>query len=433
MRVLEVQKTCYFSFCAFWSAGQWGGAIAPPPGYATGRTLYRCSLDSKVEFDTSRTRNIFTAQWVRNKYEFFWSLSESCEQECNKQNVSLQVAYRNKRINSTAGSLLGKVTYLYKNCDKLYWTNWIETTNCSLLRHWDYTRYCEDCDGDEVDEKHCNGNSTMQEDCQLIWSSWIEGDCVVTGCNPTVWERVRTRKCLYGDGKEATQSELCFHQSTTMKKQCNAIKLPSECEQYPSNNSDNTGVYIGVGVGLFLLILVSLLFCCWRKKQQNIADRNKHSSTNIPIDIEHHVYNRIQHNTNRDGCLNPLEVSTLPNDNRQPTIEQPAPTSHLAQPNNKSSTSNQNTRHLQPKMVTSLFLQHGQSSPQDGYEAPINLGNQGQQTESAPGSTSYVNIHTLSPLDGYEVPMRHVANVVSENPLPADNAGYVVFEASNKK
>ena len=198
-------------------------------------------------------------------------------------------------------------------------------------------------------------------------------------------------------------------------------------------NSNNTGVYIGVGVGLFLLILVSLLFCCWRKKQQNIADRIKHSSTNIPIDNEHHVYNRIQHNTNRNGYFSPLEISTLPNDNRQPTVEQPAPTNHLEQPNNKSSTSNQNTRHLQPKMATSVFLQHGQSSPLDGYEAPINFGNQGQRTESAPGSTSYVNIHTLSPLDGYEVPMRHVANVGSENPLPTDNAGYVVFEAINKK
>ena len=35
-RVLKVLKTWYFSYCAFWSAGQWGGAIAPPPpGYAT--------------------------------------------------------------------------------------------------------------------------------------------------------------------------------------------------------------------------------------------------------------------------------------------------------------------------------------------------------------------------------------------------------------
>ena len=37
-RVLEVLKTWYFPYSAFWSAGQGGGAIAPPappPGYAT--------------------------------------------------------------------------------------------------------------------------------------------------------------------------------------------------------------------------------------------------------------------------------------------------------------------------------------------------------------------------------------------------------------
>ena len=38
-RVLEVLKTWYFPYSAFWSAGQWGGAITPPrtpTGYATG-------------------------------------------------------------------------------------------------------------------------------------------------------------------------------------------------------------------------------------------------------------------------------------------------------------------------------------------------------------------------------------------------------------
>ena len=130
-------------------------------------TQYRCSDDNKVEFHTKRNGNTSAAQWVRNEYEFLWRFSGRCEQECNSQNVTLHVAYRNKRINSM-WSLFGNVTYSYKNCDKLYWTNWIEITNCSLSRHRDYVRYCEDCDGYEVDEKHCDGNSTMQEDCQPI-------------------------------------------------------------------------------------------------------------------------------------------------------------------------------------------------------------------------------------------------------------------------
>ena len=396
-------------------------------------TQYRCLDDNNVEFYTSRDGNISAPQWVRNEYEFPWRFSGHCEQKCNSQNVTLPVLYKNKRINST-WSLLGNVTYLYKNCDKLYWTNWIETTNCSSSRHWDYVRYCEDCDGDEVDEKHCDGNSTMQEDCQPIWSEWIEvGPCVVTGCSLTTGERKKRRECLYGDGSEAMNYELCSNTSAIVMEQCNSMKISSECEQFSFNNSDNTGVYIGVGVGLFFTILVSLVYCCWRKKQQNIADSNKHSSTNIPIDIEHHVYNQIQHNTNRDGYLSPLEISTLPNYNRQPIIEQPSPSNHPAHPNNEPSISNQNTTHLQLEMARSSFLQHGQSSPVDDYEAPISACGQGPQMESTPGSTSYVNIHKLSPLDGYEVPMKHVAKALSENPLPADNAGYVVFEAIYEK
>ena len=84
-------------------------------------------------------------------------------------------------------------------------------------------------------------------------------------------------------------------------------------------------------------------------------------------------------------------------------------------------------------MISSSFLQHEQSSPLDGYKVPKSIGGHYPQVESAPESTSYVNIRTLSPLDGYEMPMRYVAKVLCENPLPVDNAGYVVFEAINEK
>ena len=84
-------------------------------------------------------------------------------------------------------------------------------------------------------------------------------------------------------------------------------------------------------------------------------------------------------------------------------------------------------------MATASFLQHGQSSSPDRYEVLISFGDQGPQMEPTPESTSYVNIHTLFPLDGHEVPMRHVAKGLSENPLLVDNAGYVVFEAIDEK
>ena len=51
-RVLEVLKTWYFPYSAFWSAGQWGGGCSPPapPGYATA-LMYAIFLDSSKAFD----------------------------------------------------------------------------------------------------------------------------------------------------------------------------------------------------------------------------------------------------------------------------------------------------------------------------------------------------------------------------------------------
>ena len=50
-RVLEVLKTWYFPYSAFWSAGQWGGYSPPPPPppawlrYCTGNNLYKAETD----------------------------------------------------------------------------------------------------------------------------------------------------------------------------------------------------------------------------------------------------------------------------------------------------------------------------------------------------------------------------------------------------
>ena len=221
-------------------------------------TRYWCSDYNKVKFYTvRRNRTTSTAQWVFNKYEFRWRFSEVCKHKCISQNVSLRMTYKNKRINSR-WNLLGEVTYLYKNCDKLYWTNWIETTNCSLSRHRDNVRYCEDCDGDEVDEKHCSGISTVQEDCLPIWSEWIEeGPCVVTGCNPTTGERGKRRQCLYGDGSATMNHELCSNDLTMVKEQCTNNILPMEC------STNTTSLYIGIGVGIDCHFFLFCLLLCY--------------------------------------------------------------------------------------------------------------------------------------------------------------------------
>ena len=50
-RVLEVLKTWYFPYSAFWSAGQWGGGYSPPPPPWLNYWLYVCT---KVRGNRSR-------------------------------------------------------------------------------------------------------------------------------------------------------------------------------------------------------------------------------------------------------------------------------------------------------------------------------------------------------------------------------------------
>ena len=244
-------------------------------------TQYRCLDDNEVEFNTSRNGNTLAAQMVLSNYGFGWHFSRKCEQKCNRQNAILVVEYMIKRINSPWYTL-GNVTYLYKNCDKLYWTNWIEITNCSLSRHRNYVRNCEDCDGDEVDKKHCDGNSTMQEDCQPIWGEWTEErSCVVSGCNPTTGERVKRRECLYGDGSDTMNYELCSNTSAIVTEQCTNNTLPIEC------SANTASLYIGIGVALVLIVILFIFLevtLYYRRKGQTNSTPNQNPNTHeLPI------------------------------------------------------------------------------------------------------------------------------------------------------
>ena len=44
----------------------------------------------------------------------------------------------------------------------------------------------------------------VENDCNHYGSNWTEGPCVTTGCD-TEGERVRTRQCLYDDGRETNK------------------------------------------------------------------------------------------------------------------------------------------------------------------------------------------------------------------------------------
>ena len=224
-------------------------------------TTFSCTNDNDLKFSSTRYGGISIVQSVRNKYLFSHSFSETCKAKCNSQNVTVEVKYRNKSpINMW--SKLGEFTYLYKNCDKLYWTNWIETALCSSTRHKHSIRHCEDCDGDRVDDKYCYRNSTMHEDCQPTWGTWIEErPCVVTSCDSTAGEQIKRRECVYGDGSKATNYQLCSNHVEIVTEQCSNYALPIECTADTSSatQTDNTSLRIGIGVAVALIVLLYIL------------------------------------------------------------------------------------------------------------------------------------------------------------------------------
>ena len=120
-----------------------------------------------------------------------------------------------------------------------------------------------DCDGDALEQKYCDatGIAVDKNDCNHYWSNWTEGLCVTTGCN-IVGERVATRECLYADEREAYKVQLCSksNESAVMKEKCINDTIPDECKPEPrTDNSNNTGFYLGIGVAVVLIVILCIL------------------------------------------------------------------------------------------------------------------------------------------------------------------------------
>ena len=313
-------------------------------------TEYRCSDDNDVEFFTTRDGYTGADQWVLEKYYFRQLFSEICEDECDSKIVMTQVEYQ--LWYSHTWKLLGKFTYLYKNCDKLYWTNWIETTNCSFSRHRNFMRFCEDCDGDSVEDIYCNGNSTMQEICQPTWGEWIkEGPCVVTSCNPKAGEQIKSRVCVYGDGSKAA-NELCSNHSAMVTEQCTNNTLQINCianvssptesnsilsDPISSDNTlfDNTSLYIGIGVALTLIVLLCILLAvvlyCRQKYRTNSTPSQNNNTHELPA-VTRPIANELN-GLNRDQSVvpSPYDCDQIPSSHEY-ELEQP-----ISQPMSKNS------------------------------------------------------------------------------------------------
>ena len=183
----------------------------------------------------------------RNNSEF-----GTCEHKCSEKQETIWVRYikdRKKFCESGCDSLsdqsdiLVSFVYTNKNCNIMNFSNWTRTTSCSSTQKSEYTRSCLDCDNDRVDQNFCFGNPEKYEKCQLIWSEWSEaGPCVISGCNST-GVRIKTKKCLYEDGSEASSAQLCSNKSSTiMREECvgNITNLLCDSASQEANLSDTT-------------------------------------------------------------------------------------------------------------------------------------------------------------------------------------------------
>ena len=204
-------------------------------------TEYRCFNEEIVEFRTDRTL-FHNISRQTNYYSFFGTIYETCDQECDSRNENISMFYRDREwverrewSEWSNSKQLGKFVYVNKNCDKLYWTSWIEISNCSIFDNSIHIRQCVDCDKDLINSKYCVGNQLKNNSCHHRWSEWtVMGACNVIGCKLT-GEQVRKRVCLYGDDRETANVELCrsnSNKSDVMVEQCNILKLPISCQPH---------------------------------------------------------------------------------------------------------------------------------------------------------------------------------------------------------
>ena len=164
-----------------------------------------------------------------------------------------------------SSSISGNYFFAVKNCDKLYWTNWIETTSCATSDVIIRRRTCMDCDGDALEQNYCDatGHAVDENDCNHYWGNWTKWPCVTNGCN-TVGERLRTRQCLYDEGREVTDVRLCSisNESAVMKEKCINTTIPAECLSQTSSETGNANInsiYFGIGVAVALIVILWIL------------------------------------------------------------------------------------------------------------------------------------------------------------------------------
>ena len=269
---------------------------------------YKCP-GNNVELETTRSNTVWFSQDVNlDDYRFFTTdlNANDCTGQCDSISITVTLEFSRRLVYNgdyfwPRRTSYGSFVFAKKNCDKIYWAEWIATSNCRTSRQIVWVRNCTDCDGDYVDPQYCNGRFSSQTQCQPVWNEWSEaGDCVSARCNST-GERLRTRKCLYGDGSEASNVQLCSNASSNMTETCTANITSNDCASSPNKSSmdSNLGLYIGVGVAAALVVILFVVVAvvlyrrgmrCYSKNKGTDSDLSPYATVNPTTEEEPPVY-----------------------------------------------------------------------------------------------------------------------------------------------
>ena len=240
--------------------------------------MYQCSEENDIKFNTTWSVQYNSTENFGGFRLQLDDISKYCLNEnCTDIVLKIRVNYQPRFWYRDAGwsdwtfwKTTGENSYLKKNCDKLYWTNWIATSTCETSSHIMRKRTCMDCDGDALEQIYCDatGDAVAKKNCNHYWGDWTKGHCVTTGCN-TEGERVVIRQCLYDDGREANKVQMCSasNESAIMKEKCINNTIPVECLSQTSPDTgvaDNIGFYIGIGVAVALIVILCTLLTITR-------------------------------------------------------------------------------------------------------------------------------------------------------------------------
>ena len=231
---------------------------------------------------------------------------------------------------------LANLVFSKTNCESLHLTQWVQTSNCLTSPNLVYARNCTDCDGDYIDTRYCNEISLSQVPCRHAWSEWTKGDCVSSRCNSS-GERVRTRNCLYGNGSEALNVQLCSDESPNITEPCVANITTNDCNFYTHHTDvgSNVGLSVGIGAAFALLVVLTVLLTCVIYSRRKRDQLNQTVNVNFDLSPINPSVTRIATTNvgpNVDGNLSdPLNCDTAYSTVR-PTTDQPTSANEALDP-----------------------------------------------------------------------------------------------------